>query len=101
MCVYAPKKFLTLLRSTATALFLLTLLTSCASLPVPSDDLLKDCSITYLGGAKGSASSQDKIVKLAQDRRLDTVFCNKDKAALRAWKEEVCGTGKRRCTGDR
>lgn len=83
------------------ALFLLTLLTSCANLPVPSDDLLKDCSITYLGGAKGTTSSQDKVVKLAQDRRMDTVLCNKDKAALRAWKAEVCGTGKSRCTGDK
>lgn len=84
-----------------TALFLLMSLTSCANLPVPSDDLLKDCHITYLGGERGTNSSQDKVVKLAQDRRMDTVLCNKDKAALRAWKEEVCGTGKRRCTGDR
>ncbi len=83
------------------ALFLLMSLTSCASLPVPSDDLLKDCSITYLGGFKGTTSSQEKVVKLAQDRRLDTVLCNKDKAALRAWKAEVCGTGKRRCVQDK
>ena len=83
------------------AVCLLMLLTSCANLPVPDDSLLKDCSITYLGGAKGSESSQAKVVKLAQDRRLDTVLCNKDKAALRAWKAEVCGTGKRRCTGDK
>jgi hypothetical protein len=83
------------------ALCLLMLLTSCANLPVPDDSLLKDCSISYLGGERGSTSSQDKIVKLAQDRRMDTVLCNKDKAALRAWKEEVCGVGKRRCTGDR
>lgn len=80
---------------------LLMLLTSCANLPVPDDSLLADCPITYLGGKAGTESSQAKIVQLAQDRRLDTVRCNKDKAALRAWKEEVCGTGKRRCTGDR
>lgn len=83
------------------ASFLLMSLTSCVSLPVPSDDLLKDCTITYLGGAKGTESSQQKVVHLAQARRLDTVLCNKDKAALRAWKKEVCGVGKRRCTGDK
>lgn len=81
-------------------LFLLMSLTSCANLPVPDDSLLKDCPITYLGGAKGSDSSQAKVVQLAQDRRMDTVRCNVDKAALRAWKAEVCGTGKRRCTAD-
>ncbi|QEG09661.1 o-spanin [Xanthomonas phage Pagan] len=99
--MFALKKFLTLPRSTGMALFLLMSLTSCANLPVPDDSLLADCHITYLGGEKGTASSQDKVVKLAQDRRLDTVLCNKDKAALRAWKAEVCGTGKRRCTGDK
>lgn len=83
------------------ALFLLMLLTSCANLPVPSDDLLQDCAITYLGGERGTQSSQAKVVELAQSRRMDTVLCNKDKAALRAWKSEVCGAGKRRCTGDR
>lgn len=83
------------------ASFLLMSLTSCANLPVPDDSLLKDCKITYLTGERGTSSTQAKITQLAQDRALDTKLCNVDKAALRAWKAEVCGTGKRRCTGDK
>lgn len=82
-------------------LFLLTLLTSCASLPVPDDSLLKDCAITYLGGERGTSSTQAKIIQLAQDREMDIKLCNVDKAALRAWKAEVCGSFKRRCRQDR
>lgn len=85
---------------TVIAPFLLMWPTSCASLPVPDDSLLQDCKITYLSGERGTETTGDKVVKLAQDRRLDTVLCNKDKAALRAWKKEVCGLGKRRCRGD-
>lgn len=72
-------------------------LTSCASLPTPSDDLLKDCHITYLGGKRGTESKDEEVIALAQARRLDTVLCNKDKAALRAWKKEVCGVAGHRC----
>lgn len=76
---------------------LLMLLTSCATIPVPDDNLLADCKITYLDGAKGSNTTQAKVVKLAQDRRMDTVLCNVDKQALRAWKQEVCSGVKVRC----
>lgn len=73
------------------------LLTSCATIPVPDDNLLQDCKITYLDGAKGTATTQAKVVKLAQDRRMDTVLCNVDKEALRVWKKEVCSGARVKC----
>jgi len=80
------------------ALFLLMSLTSCVTMAVPDDSLLADCKITYLGGAKGTPTTQRAIVKLAQDRRMDTVLCNTDKKALREWKRELCSGLKTRCT---
>ncbi len=59
-------------------------LTSCATLPMPSSEYLKDCKISYL---KAEAPTNRDLLQLAEDRRFDTKSCNLDKAALRAWYE--------------
>lgn len=91
--------------SFVTRLCLLTLLiasaTACKTIAVPPDDYLQDCRISYLGGSRGSASSMDRIVKLAEARGNDTRLCNVDKAALRAWKADVCKGGSVRCVDGR
>lgn len=73
---------------------LLMLLTSCATLVVPSKDLTKDCTITYLGGKRGTTSTNEKVAQLARAREGDVRLCNVDKAALRAFYKEQC-KGKR------
>lgn len=91
-----------LCRMSLSGLILLCLslsLTSCVTrIAKPSDDLLQDCSITYLG--EGSKTGGD-LVRLAEDRRYDVMRCNVDKAALRAYYDQLCKGYRNRCSDER
>lgn len=66
-------------------------LTSCVTLPVPPEQYLKDCEVSYL--TSESPTNKD-IVQLAVNREYDVRMCNVDKRALRAWYEgyrSACG----------
>ncbi|AHB12147.1 o-spanin [Xylella phage Paz] len=71
------------IKSGLISLFLMTLLTSCASIEFPKA-WLDDCAVTY--PADGPMTQWD-LYLLAQDRKLDVDRCNVDKAALRAFVE--------------
>ena len=74
------------------------LLSSCATrIAKPSDDLLQDCRITYL--KKGPATGRD-VIRLAEDRKYDTMKCNADKAALRAYYEQLCKGYRNQCSDE-
>lgn len=64
----------------------------------PSDDLLQDCRITYLG--PGPAKGKD-VVKLAQDREFDVRKCNVDKKALRDYYDQLCRGYRNQCSDER
>lgn len=68
--------------------------TSCVSLPKPSDDLLKDCEVTYLEGK----ATNGKLLEVAVAREYDVRLCNADKRALRAYYEGLCGKWSVRCS---
>lgn len=85
------RKPLRLTLSGLTALCLMMLLTSCVTIPVPDEQYLKDCEVTYL---TEEAPVEADLLRLAMAREQDVMLCNLDKRALRAWYEgyeSACG----------
>lgn len=89
------ERFLLLTLSGLTTLFLMTLLTSCVTIPAPPAQYLEDCKLTYLP-ATGKVTNAD-IIKLAKDREYDLRECNLDKKAIRAWYDGVSAACGWRC----
>lgn len=75
-----PKWYSKSIRSGALCLFLLLLLTSCATIRVP--DFFGPCSITYLEAKEPTLAD---IVLVAQAREYDVRACEADKRALEAF----------------
>lgn len=66
-------------------------LTSCVTLPVPPEQYLNDCKLTYLTTENPTTAD---VTRLALAREYDMRYCNVDKRALRAWYdgyEKACG----------